>query len=375
MSIDNRQVQQVRDDLNNLATVIENLAYQEPAKVQDIPDRSISGDKIRGGTIAQFSSTGIKDSSTRLVVLVNNDGILTDFIDVETLVGDVAVEGNLSVGGSITATKLHVDELTADIRQERSTPLEFVANDIDSIYGKGLQWKSDQPTKQLLLRPNPDRIFSSENIDLARDKFYSIDNTPVLSSNELGPTVTKSNLNKVGVLLDLAVQGDFKVDEFLFWNSTHGRLGIGNEEPNGALSVTSLESEFIVDVDGDTARLGTWTTDDLEIITDDTVRIQVTKTGHIHLGPKGQSSSSVTVNGKLGIGVNNIKDDVSLHSAGPIRFENTRFETGTQEPSSGFYTKGDIVWNEDPKPTGYVGWVCVREGTPGVWKPFGTIGS
>lgn len=375
MSLDNRQIQEVRDNLNSVATVIENLAYQEKPNIQDVPDRSISGNKIRGGTIAQFSSIGIKDDSTRLVVRVDNNGILTDFIDVETLVGDVKIEKDLLVGGTITASKLHVNELTSDVRQERSTPLEFIESNNNSVYGKGLQWKSDQPTKQFLLRPNPDRLFSSENIDLAKDKSYSIDNVPVLGYSELGPTVTKSNLNKVGVLVDLAVQGDFKVDEFLFWNSTHGRLGIGNEEPNGALSVTSLESEFIVDVDGSKARVGTWTTDDLELITDDTPRIQVTKTGHIHLGAKGGNSTSVTVNGKLGIGVNNIKDDVSFHAAGAIRFSNTRFETGSSAPTHGFYNKGEIVWNEDPKPTGYVGWICVREGTPGVWKPFGAIGS
>jgi len=375
MSIDKRQVQAVRDNLNSVATVIENLAYQQPPSIADLPDRSISGDKIRGGTIAQFSSMGIKDDSTRLVVRVNNDGILTDFIDVETLVGDVNVEGNLIVGGSITATKLHVDELTADVRQERSSPLEFVATKTESVYGKGLQWKSDQPTKQLVLRANPDRIYFTESVDLAREKSYNIDNVEVLSSTELGPTVTRSNLNKVGILTDLVVQGDVKVDEFLFWNSTHGRLGIGNEEPNGALSITSLESEFIVDVDGATARVGTWTTDDLELITDDTARIQITQTGHIHLGPKGQQTAQVSVNGKLAVGVNNIKDDVSFHSAGPIRFDNVRFESGISAPTSGFYTKGDIVWNEDPKPTGYVGWVCTREGTPGVWKPFGLISS
>lgn len=375
MSIDKRQIQKVRDDLNSLASVIENIAYQEPPSIADVPDRSISGNKIRGGVIAQFASTGIKDDSTRLVVHINNDGILTDFIDVETLVGDVSVEGNLSVGGQITASKLHVNELTADIRQERSTPLEFVGNETDSVYGKGLQWKSNQPTKQFVLRPNPDRIFSSDNIDLARDKFYAIDNVAVLTANSLGPTVTSSNLNKVGILNNLAVQGDFKVDEFLFWNSANLRLGIGNEEPNAMLSVTSLASEFIVDPEGESVRIGTWTTDDIEIITDDTARIQVTKTGHIHLGPKGQNSSTVTVNGKLGIGINNVKDDVSFHSAGPIRFDDRKFETGTEVPTSGTYAKGDIVWNSNPKPTGFVGWVCIREGTPGVWKPFGQIGA
>ena len=47
---------------------------------------------------------------------------------------------------------------------------------------------------------------------------------------------------------------------------------------------------------------------------------------------------------------------------------------GTKEPTSGSFRQGDIVWNENPIPTGYVGWICVRTGTPGEWKPFGQIG-
>lgn len=341
----------------------------------EIPDRAISGNKIRGGVIAQFSSAGIKDESTKSILLVNDDGISVDVINVSKLTGNVNVEGSLHVGGEITAEKLHVNEITADIRQERSTPLEFVETETDKIYGKGLQWQSDQPTKYFVLRPSPDRLFSSEQLDLAKDKSYSINKNLVLSESELGPSVRSSHLTKVGVLKNLSVQGDFKVDDFLFWNSDVMRLGIGNEEPNGMLSLTSLESEFIIDPEGENIRIGSWTTDDIEFITDDTARIQITKTGHIHLGPKGQNLSNVTVNGKLGIGVNNVKDDVSLHTAGPIRFDNKKFEVGTGIPQAGHYSKGDIVWNSEPKPTGFIGWVCIREGNPGTWKPFGQIGA
>jgi hypothetical protein len=50
-----------------------------------------------------------------------------------------------------------------------------------------------------------------------------------------------------------------------------------------------------------------------------------------------------------------------------------KFEVGTSTPTSGSYALGDVVWNSSPKPTGYVGWICIREGTPGEWKPFGQI--
>ena len=50
-----------------------------------------------------------------------------------------------------------------------------------------------------------------------------------------------------------------------------------------------------------------------------------------------------------------------------------KFEVDNSYPESGSYALGDIVWNDKPKPTGYVGWICVRAGTPGEWKPFGQI--
>ena len=50
-------------------------------------------------------------------------------------------------------------------------------------------------------------------------------------------------------------------------------------------------------------------------------------------------------------------------------------ENGAAVPTAGVYAVGDIVWNTNAAPTGYVGWVCVRDGTPGIWKAFGAISS
>ena len=47
---------------------------------------------------------------------------------------------------------------------------------------------------------------------------------------------------------------------------------------------------------------------------------------------------------------------------------------GTEIPSSGVFRQGDIVWNENTVPSGYIGWVCIRAGSPGEWRPFGQIG-
>lgn len=46
-------------------------------------------------------------------------------------------------------------------------------------------------------------------------------------------------------------------------------------------------------------------------------------------------------------------------------------------PTTGLWSRGDIVYNVTPSPGGYVGWICVvGDGTGvGTWSPFGNIGA
>lgn len=256
-----------------------------------------------------------------------------------------------------------------DVRMQRTAAVDFMANGDKGIYGLGLHWKGAGATKQFVYRANPDRIWTSESIDLHQDASFMIGNASVLSKNELGNSVRNSNLTKVGTLQNLRTQGTLVIDDFVYYND--GRFGIGTEAPNAAFSVVSLESEFIVDVDNEASRIGNYTTDNLEIITDNTTRIAISATGNIKLGSDVESKVSVV--GKLGVGVANPPSDASITTAGPIRVQGMKQEVGLDVPESGNYRKGDIVWNSNPQPTGYVGWICVREGTPGDWKPFGLI--
>lgn len=44
-------------------------------------------------------------------------------------------------------------------------------------------------------------------------------------------------------------------------------------------------------------------------------------------------------------------------------------------PVSGTWKRGSILWNVQPAALTPVGWVCVSEGTPGVWEPIGSAGA
>ena len=365
-NVSDTELDRIRLGLKDLGDAVFQLARAD-VPTAEIPNRSLTGDAIHGGKITAFQSMGIRDDSTRLVVVVDDNGILTDNIDVENIVGDTKVTGNLTVEGLVTAQKLHVNELTADIRQERTSSLEFT----DDVYNKGLVWRTPTGSKQFSLKGNPDRVWSDLPLDLHRNSYYSIDNVSVLTMNELGPTVSRSSLTQVGVLQNLAIEGNMNIDQYVFWNGDYMRFGIGTETPNGTFGIVQDDAEFIIDTDGKKATLGTYSTADLDIITDNAVRLSVSSTGKIVIG--NDANSKTTIKGKLGVNVNNPTADIE--TAGPVSFEGKRFEVAVEAPTSGSYRKGDIVWNSEPKPTGFVGWICTREGTPGQWKTFGPISS
>ena len=139
----------LRQGLEQIVTAIEEIA-NKPANKPNFITNELSGDLIHGGTISKFNSTGISDESSRRVMLVRDSGIYTDTLFVSTISSEVTFDNDVHVQGKLYANKLHVNELSADVRNERSSPLEFVADD-SGIYGKGLIWKGEGiSSKQLI---------------------------------------------------------------------------------------------------------------------------------------------------------------------------------------------------------------------------------
>jgi hypothetical protein len=49
----------------------------------------------------------------------------------------------------------------------------------------------------------------------------------------------------------------------------------------------------------------------------------------------------------------------------------TRLFGSGAAPTQGTWKRGDVVFNQAPSATGFIGWVCTTAGTPGTWVPFG----
>jgi len=242
------------------------------------------------------------------------------------------------------------------------------------IASKGILWAGKDYTKQFVYQESGENLFSSENIDLLKDKHYKINNEVVLSSSELGIGITKSNLKEVGRLKGLIVDGGMSINNYLIYDANTDRLGIGTEEPNATLSIVDEGVEIVFgSYDYNKGNVGTFNHADLNLITDNTPRLTIGADGNIVLGNRNNGEIKVNVLGSLGVDVNSIDNRVKLHVNGAIKYNDNIQMKGSEPPSGGTYTPGDIVWNSEPRPGSYVGWVCVKAGNPGMWNAFGEI--
>ena len=311
----------INSDMNRVG-----INTDSPAAALGIRDNDV--ELIVGSSSARTGTVGTITSS-QLDIVTDN----TPRISISNL-GDVTVHG-----------KLYVGEIIAN----KFGPLVFNNAPNASVYGKGIIWAGLKgPNRQFIYQANPDRIWSSESIDLTEGKSFMIEGTPVLSRTVLGPSVTESNLTKIGILRELQVVGDAAVTRKI----STGRLEVG--------STILSESNIVYNTR-------------FKVQTKNSVEFDIGS--NIVIGSPSNQDRTVVINGKLAVGINNPDSRIGLTVAGPISFNDKRFLTGSSAPTSGQFNKGDIVWNNNPGPTQPVGWICIQDGVPGIWAVFGRIES
>jgi hypothetical protein len=332
----------------------------------------LSGDLISGGVIKKFNSTGIQDNASGTTLIVEDGKIIVEAIKVRTIDSDLTIRGDVKIYGVLDAGQIRTTEIIANQRYEKQF-LEF-ANPQGNPAGTGFIWSGGAYNKQFVFHANPDRFFATENIDLLGGRSFMIDGQTVIDSNSIGKAITDSQLRTVGTLRSLTVGGKVNFGDVVHFNPASERFSIGTDDANGLLTVYDNvhDVELIVSTNHDSQGvIGTYSTKDLTLVTDNQTRITIESTGNITLGTEGRDSTVTRIYGRVGIGVKNPRE--YLEVAGNIRWANKLFAIGDQPPLDGSYQQGDIVWNSNPIAQAYIGWVCVVGGNPGLWKPFGAI--
>jgi len=336
-------------------------------------ENDISGDLIDGGTITNFGSTGIQDKATKQSLVVEDDKITVKNITVETVTGDFTIRGDVKIYGVLDAGFVRTTELITNQIYEKQY-LEFAHGDKGTNMGTGLLWPGEPYNKQLVLMSGPDRFFSTENIDIAKGRDFMIGGNTVISLEALGNSILYSSLRTVGPLKELNVTGKVNFNDYVFFDPFSNRFALGQDQPTAKFTIYDWENnvEVVIDTDKQSrARIGTFNTKALDLITDDQVRLSISEQGHITFGHELRDNTVVRTYGKLAVNVKNPTEDFEV--GGSMRVGGKLQTRGTEPPTQGSFTQGDVVWNDNPLPTGWVGWVCVRTGNPGTWKAFGQI--
>lgn len=363
-----------------LAALSDALSSQEPnsfetnplAFIEKLPKRSLSGDHIYAGKILKFASAGISDLATTTQLTITDQEVSINALKITSITDNVEVQGKITAT-TVKADVIEAGQIIGDIKFEKNQNIEFGGKDIT---GKGIIWTGSGSTKQLLFQGNPDRLFSSEIIDIGKGKHLSINGVKIIDDTELGPSVIKSNLREVGKLKGLIVDGSVTINNYLFYNGTSDRLGIGTDEPNATLSVAEDAIEVMLGTrEGSKGIVGTFASHSFDIVTDNLSRVSISSNGNIQLGNIKQPPVQVSMHGKLAIKVNMPDPEVDLHVNGAVKFNGKLQKYDTTYPTAGFYNQGDIIWNSEPKINYFVGWICLQAGEPGVWAPFGKIGT
>lgn len=294
------------------------------------------------------AALGIRENGVELVLgsLKSNTGVIgtVDNTNLE-IITDNTTRVTVSNNGDV---RVHGKIYAEEVITQRSSPMIFRETETSTNYGKGIVWAGmTGASRQLVYQAQPDRIWSTDIIDLAETKYFSINKVPVLSQSTLGDTVTESNLQKLGVLKELQVMGDAAVTR----KFSTSRIEIGRF----AINENSLETQ-----------------DTFSLIRNNATDLSIG--ANITIGNAENQARVVSVYGQLAVGVAQPAEGIALTVSGAVSFDNKKFTVG-KTPTTGSYNKGDIVWNTDPKATDYIGWVCVVAGEPGAWLPFGAIAS
>ena len=299
------------------------------------------------GKIGTYTNHGVEivsDNTARITIKNNGDVVFGN---------ETTKTSNVTIHGTLT-----VDTLVSDTRIDRFSPLEFKATRDSAIYGKGLIWTGTGTPRQLVMMAGPDRLWSSESIDLSADQSFYINAQPVLSQHRLGDLVTQSKLTSVGVLESLEVQGEAKFNNNI--NVLSGTVQLKTGMFNDGVKWLNITS----------SRVNTSGNISINVAEDE---VFYADQNEIAVGNKNNTRRAVKVYGPVSVGVSNPDPDVDLTVKGDVSFADKKFTTGTSAPSTGSFSKGDICWNQNPASDNYIGWVCTQEGAPGVWLPFGAI--
>ncbi len=257
-----------------------------------------------------FTTAGIKDraSTTQLTVMDNavvvEQEIIANHLTIETA---AEIKGPLTVDDLILRGRVNIDNASW--------------SELTSVVSKQVLEQTTTEWKKSLV----DEVLSGAKESGIDFKNVTVGGNPLVTENQLNYKITDSNIEKTGTLRDLTVAGKTRLANTV--TAHNRRVGINTEDPEMALSIWDEEVAVILGKNAEkTAYIGTARSHNLVI----------------------------GVNRKAAITV----DTDGLTTVRQLRLDRFRLSHAADVPGhSG--TRGDLVFNSDPKPNSPFAWVCL----------------
>jgi len=287
-----------------------------PASAVDFSQAVISGDNVTGGIIKNFGSTGIEDQATACQLTIMDDATVVEnnlLTQNLTVKGTTTIEGDLHVTGTLSPTSTLFTTLVSAATNNVQSNLNQVvfASYADMVY---------------------DQI-KNKGLDLGK---ITLNGQDIVVGSALSVGITNSNLQTVGVLQSLQVQGEGYLSQTLYTNA--GRVGINTVEPDSVLSVWDQEVEISMGKQSSNTGI-----------------IQTNRNQTLIVGANGKNNLTLTPDGATTVAQLNIGQVTLLSSAVP--------------PTTNM-AQGTIVFNANPTLGGPLGWVSLGDAR---WANFGLV--
>ena len=254
--------------------------------------------------LKEFNSTGISDQATSCQLTIMDDA---------TVVENCLTAHSMNVVGAITVQNLIV-------RGAINTDNQSWVDLANQISQKTLDQLTTEWNKQLVeqvAQEIKDNGISFDRVEVGGQQ--------LVDGNRLSNAITESNIQSIGTLRQLQVQGEAHINNTV--SVVNRRLGINTDSPEMALSVWDEEVSIVIGKNkSKQAYIGTNRDQGLVIGVNRLPQIEIDSTG-------------LTAIKKLQVGLHKISHN-------------------TQVPGwSG--TRGDIVFNSNPGPDRVFAWVCL----------------
>ena len=329
------------------------IGVEEPSAAINILDGGV--DIVLGSQTQHVATFGTNSNHDLSIVTDGLNRVTVKHNGVVNIGDPASANAVLNVYGVINATSIQTDN-----RIDRAHPLQFTASRDSSIYGLGLVWAGTGATRQLIMMGGPDRLFTTESIDIGENQCYYLNGVLALGSNTLGPSITNSNITKLGALQSLQVSGP---SEFIGdINAIQSAVKAQSIEFSNGTHIIKIDSTGVNSTNNVNFKV-----QEKEVLYGDAQQINI--------GDKTLQNKPVKVFGPLSVNINNPDPTLQFAVAGDVSIGGKRFTSSHAVPNAGTFEVGDICWNNQPGPGSYVGWVCVTAGSPGHWFGFGLIGN